>query len=255
MHYFDDLKGKAVLVTGASTGIGAAAARAFGHCGSRVGVHYNASQAEGEAVIADIRADGGIAELFHADVSKTADVEQMIADTIDKLGGLDVLINNAGAVLGRTPTTDFTDELFDAIMGLNARSVVMACRAAVPHFRKQGYGNIINTGSIAAHNGGGPGAGVYAGSKAFVHNLTRALAKEFVADNIRVNCVSPGVIMTPFHDETSPEVIEMWKKGIPMGRLGTPEDCAGAFLYFASDNLSAYVTGQVIDVNGGYFMP
>ena len=255
MHYFDDLKGKAILVTGASTGIGAAAARAFGHCGSRVGVHYNTNKAEAEAVIADIRAEGGSAELFQADVANTADVDKLIADAIDGLDGLDVLVNNAGGVVDRTPTSDFTDDLFDAVMDLNARSVVMACRAVVPHFRQQGHGNIINTGSVGAYNGGGPGAGVYAGAKAFVHNLTRSLARELVADNIRVNCVSPGVIMTPFHDATSPEVIEMWKKGIPMGRLGTPEDCAGAFLYLASDNLSAYVTGQAIDVNGGFFMP
>ena len=255
MHFFDDLKGKKVLVTGASTGIGAAAAKAFGHCGSIVGVQYNASKEQGEAVVAAIREEGGTAELFHADVSKTADVDTLFADAIDKLGGLDILVNNAGGLVGRALTPDFTDDLFDAIMGLNARSVVMACRAAVPHFRKQGHGNIINTGSIAAHNGGGPGAGVYASSKSFVHNLTRALSREFVGDNIRVNCVSPGVIMSPFHDETPPEAIEIWKKGIPMGRLGTPEDCAGAFLYFASDTLSAYVTGQALEVNGGYYMP
>jgi 3-oxoacyl-[acyl-carrier protein] reductase len=255
MNYLDDLKDKAVLITGASTGIGAAAAKAFARCGSRVAVHYNASKAAADAVVDDIRAEGGTAQTFAANVSNSHEVQALVTEAAAWLGGLDILINNAGGLVDRKPTTEFTDELFDDILALNARSVIMACRAAIPLFRAKGHGNIINTGSIAARNAGGPGAGVYASSKAFVHNMTRALAKELVGDNIRVNCVSPGVIMSPFHKDTPPEALEMWKKGIPMGRVGAPEDCAGAFLFLASDNLSAYVTGQIIDINGGFFMP
>jgi 3-oxoacyl-[acyl-carrier protein] reductase len=255
MAFLNDLEGKRVLVTGSSTGIGAAAAKAFSQCGARVGVHYGSNRGDAEQVVADIRDGGGSAELFCADVRKSAEVDRLVKDAIAGLGGLDILVNNAGGLVRRAETPDFTDELFDEILALNARSVVMACRAAIPHFRNQGHGNIINTGSIAARNAGGIGAGVYASSKAFIHNMTRALAKELVADHIRVNCVAPGVIFSPFHKDTPKEAIEGWEKAIPMGRLGTGEDCAGAFLFLASDSMSAYVTGQIIDVNGGFFMP
>jgi 3-oxoacyl-[acyl-carrier protein] reductase len=142
------------------------------------------------------------------------------------------------------------------VLNLNVRSVVAASRAAARVFRQQGKGNIINTTSIAARNGGGIGASLYAGAKAFVSNFTRNLAKEFAEQNIRVNAVSPGVIMTPFHERFStPELIESMRKTIPMGRLGSTEECVGAFLFLASDQLSGYVTGQVIEVNGGQLMP
>ncbi len=255
MHFLQDLKDKRVLVTGSSTGIGAATAKAFAECGSHVGIHYGSSKNEAEQVVADISAAGGLAKLFQADMRNSDEVDRLVKDAIRDLGGLDILINNAGGLVARAITPEFTDELFDEILALNARSVIMACRAAIPHFRAQGRGNIINTGSIAARNAGGVGAGVYASSKAFVHNMTRALSKELVADNIRVNCVSPGVILSPFHKETPKEAFAGWEKAIPMGRLGTGEDCAGAFLYLASDSMSAYLTGQIIDVNGGFFMP
>jgi 3-oxoacyl-[acyl-carrier protein] reductase len=115
---------------------------------------------------------------------------------------------------------------------------------------------IINTSSIAARSGGGPGSGLYASSKAFVGNLTRGLAKELVEDRIRVNAVAPGVIATPFHERFStPEQVAAMVATIPMGRAGTAEDCVGAYLFLASEALSGYVTGQVIEVNGGQLMP
>jgi 3-oxoacyl-[acyl-carrier protein] reductase len=133
--------------------------------------------------------------------------------------------------------------------------VIAASRAAARFFLSKA-GQHRNTTSVAARHGGGVGASLYAGAKAFVSNFTRNLAKEFAEQNIRVNAVAPGVIMTPFHERFStPELIESMRKTIPMGRVGTTEECVGAFLFLASDQLSGYVTGQVIEVNGGQLMP
>jgi 3-oxoacyl-[acyl-carrier protein] reductase len=115
---------------------------------------------------------------------------------------------------------------------------------------------LINVTSVAARHGGGAGASLYAGSKGFVSTMTRGLAKELVKDNIRVNAVAPGVITTPFHERFStPQMLEGFRATIPMNRLGTAEECAGAFVYLASEQMSGYVTGQIIEVNGGQYMP
>jgi 3-oxoacyl-[acyl-carrier protein] reductase len=140
-------------------------------------------------------------------------------------------------------------------MDLNGRSVVVASRVAIPWLKKNG-GFIINTSSIAARHGGGGGAGLYGSSKAFVSNITRGMAKELIGSRIRVNAVAPGVILTPFHERYStPEQMNAMLGTIPQGRFGTPEDCVGAYLFLASETLSSYIIGQVIEVNGGQLMP
>ena len=168
-----------------------------------------------------------------------------------------MLINNAGDLIERRPAADTSDELFDRHVAVNIRPVFAACRAAVSQFRKQGDGGaIINLSSIAARTGGGGGSSLYAGSKAFIATFSRALAKEVAADRIRVNCVSPGVLATPMQDRTSPpEMLEALKRQIPLGRIGGAEECVGAFIWLCSDAMSGYVTGQVIEVNGGLLMP
>lgn len=250
----DDLSGKSILIIGSSTGIGAAVARGFGRVGARVGVHYRASREPAEAVVADIKAAGGEAILFSGDVAEPGIAERLVNDAAKAFGGLDVLINNAGALVRRASLMDVDDSLYDQVLNLNVRPVVMACRAAVPHFRRGGA--IINTGSIAGRNGGGVGSGLYGGAKAFVQNFTRNLAKELAPDRVRVNAVAPGVIMTPFHERyTPPEMLETFRTAIPMGRLGTPEECVGAYLFLASDRMAGYITGQVLEVNGGQLMP
>jgi len=136
------------------------------------------------------------------------------------------------------------------------RSLVACCSAVVPHMRRAGRGSIVNVSSVAARTGGGPGSAMYASAKGFVSTFTHGLARELVNDNIRVNAVSPGVIVTPFHERYStPAMLEAFKASIPMNRLGTADECAGAFLYLASDALSGFVTGQILEVNGGQVMP
>lgn len=251
----NDLKGKRILVTGSSTGIGAAVARAYAERGAAVAVHYNQSRETAEALAAEIKAAGGTVILVGGDVSTSKETTRIVDEAAAGLGGLDVLVNNAGALVKRVALDDIDDDVYDRVLDLNVRSVVVASQAAVRHMRKAGRGSIINTSSIAARNGGGPGALLYAGAKAFVLNATRNLAKDLASANIRVNGVSPGVIATPFHERYStPEILETMRKTIPMAVIGTPEDCVGAYLFFASDALSGYVTGQVLEVNGGQFM-
>ncbi|KUL93129.1 oxidoreductase [Bosea sp. WAO] len=251
----DDLKGMRALITGSSTGIGAAVAKAYAAHGMRVIVHYKSSEAEANAVVAEIRAAGGEAHALQADVSDSAATEDLVGKAAEKLGGLDVLVNNAGALVKRTPIGEVDDAFFDSVVDLNVRSVVMASKAALPHLKQSGHSSVINLSSVAARNGGGPGSSLYASSKAFVLNLTRGMAKEFLPFGIRVNAVSPGVIMTPFHERYStPQQIEAMRQTIPMGRLGTPQENVGAFLFFASPSMSGYITGQTLEVNGGQFM-
>jgi 3-oxoacyl-[acyl-carrier protein] reductase len=252
----EDLQNKVVLITGSSTGIGATAARAFGHHRARVAVHYNRSARQAREVVDDILKAGGEAVAMQADVTRTDAVVELVHQTVAHFGRIDVLVNNAGDLVGRRPLADVSDDFFDQVLHLNARSMIVACREAAPHMRRQGGGSIINVTSIAARHGGGPGSVMYAAAKGFVSTATRGLAKELVKDNIRINAVAPGVIETPLQARhTSAQQMEAFRSGIPMQRLGTADECTGAFLYLASESLSSYVTGQIIEVNGGQLMP
>lgn len=248
-----DLDGKRVLVTGGSTGIGAAVALGFAAQGAKVAVHYNESREAAEALRAQ---HPDHIFLVQGDMSVGGAGGAVVRDAVAALGGLDGLINNAGGMLGRVPTTEVTPEHFDRVLDLNAKSVWETSIAAHAHLVEADGGFIVNTTSVAARNGGGGGAVLYAAAKAFVSSLTRGQAKEFVKDGIRVNAVAPGLIQTPFHDRYTPSDVFAVQRGtIPMGREGTPEECVGAFLFLASHSMSGYITGQVIEVNGGQLMP
>jgi 3-oxoacyl-[acyl-carrier protein] reductase len=251
----DDLEGKLVLVTGASTGIGAAVSRAFAAQGARVAVHFNAHSQAAAGVAGQIREAGGAAVLVQGELSRPDTARRVVEESAAALGGLDVLINNAGSLVARRPFLETDDAFLDAVFDLNVRAVIAAVRSAVPYMEARSGGAIINVGSVAALDGGGPGTGMYAGSKSFVHSLTRHLARDLAARNIRVNTVAPGVIDTAFHAATPPERMDAMKKAVCLGRIGTPADCVGAFLFLASAALSGYITGQIIHVNGGQVMP
>jgi 3-oxoacyl-[acyl-carrier protein] reductase len=247
---FDDLKGKIVVVTGGVTGIGGAASLAFAAAGAKVFAQYLGGGPELEGLTR-----AGVATL-KLDLTEEGAPQRLIDEALAMHGRIDVLVNNAGSLVARIPVTDLDDDFIDKVFDLNCRQLIHCCRIAAGHMKAQGAGNIINVTSIAARNGASPGGAVYAGAKAFVSAFSKTLAKELVGHGIRVNCVSPGTIHTAFHDRFSDEAKrEATRKTIPMQRLGLAEDCAGTFLYLASDQASGYVTGQVIEVNGGQLMP
>jgi 3-oxoacyl-[acyl-carrier protein] reductase len=252
--YGNDLRDKLVLITGASTGIGAAA-KAFANVGAHVAVHYNASADAARQVQRAIAAEGGTCVLVQGDLTVAGEPARIVDEAARSLGGLDILVNNAGSLVRREPYANVGADLINAVFGLNVLSVIAACQTAIPLLEQRGGGAIINVGSIAGVDGGGPGSMMYASSKAFIHNLTRHLARDLAAKNIRVNAVSPGVIRTPFHAATPPERMEAMRNAVYLGRIGEPEDCAGAFLFLASPQMSGYITGQNIHVNGGQYMP
>ncbi len=248
MH--DDLKGKTVVVTGGVTGIGGAASLGFAKAGARVLAQYFGGGEELNAIEA-----AGI-KTIRLDLTENGAVEKLISTAMESFGQIDVLVNNAGSLVARTPLESLTDDYIDKVFDLNCRQLIHCTRLAAEQMVKQKSGAIINVTSIAARQGSSPGGSIYAGAKGFVSSFTKTIAKELVAHNIRVNAVSPGTIHTAFHDRfSSAEKRAATAKTIPMQRLGLADDCTGTFLYLASAAASGYVTGQVIEVNGGQLMP
>ncbi len=248
--------GRNILVTGGGSGIGAAVALAFGGAGANVAVHYSRNQEGAEAVADTIRKAGGTAITLGGDLLDRSVATPLIEKTVTAFGGLDILINNAGDMFGRRPLELATDDDYDRVMGLNVHAAFAICRAAAPVMRLARRGCVINTTSIAARTGGSDGVGLYGSAKAFVSTMTRVFAREMAPHGVRVNAVAPGVILTDFHVRNSTaEQLEGARKSIPMGRTGTPDECVGAYLFLADDTLSGYITGQIIEVNGGQLMP
>lgn len=251
---FDDLQGKSVLVTGASRGIGAAIARGFAKVGARVAIHYNSSVSQAEEQAAAIVAAGGSAVTIGGDFKDPKTARQVVAEAAKRLGALDVLVNNAGAMVARCEFMDVDPELVEATLNINVKSLISASQAAVPYLEKSGRGAIVNLGSIAGADGGSSSVVHYASAKGYVHTLTRSMARALAAKNIRVNAIAPGVITTDFHAATPAAILERLKSNIVMGRLGVADDCVGPVLFLSSQAASGYITGQVLHINGGQYM-
>lgn len=243
---------KVAVVTGATGGIGFEVAKRLGKDGYTVvlnGIEHDM----GAKRIEELAAQGIKAEYVGFDVTNEEEVNKNIKAIGEKYGKIDVLVNNAGGLGGRQRFEEMTTEFYRFVMALNLDSVFFVSRAAISYLKKSDYPSIINYTSNAAWNAGGPGAGIYATSKAGVHTMTRALAKDLAEYGIRVNAVSPGTIDTPFHAQikaTKPEVFASWKNSIMLGRLGQPEEVAGVVSFLASKDAS-FITAETIQIGGG----
>lgn len=245
-----DLSGQVALVTGAGRGIGKAIAARLAASGAAVAVNdIDADSAE-----QTVRELGGAARAFPADVSDPAAVEQMIAAVAREMGGLNILVNNAG-IEYKTPILDTSVEEWQHTLAVNLSAAFYTCKAAAPIMRVAGGGVIVNIASIAGHNIPLPNRGSYIASKAGLIGFTKECAREFAAFGVRVNAVCPGVIETEMTAESRSDAAQMakWLADIPQGHLGQPDDIAGLVLYLCSDG-ARYLTGQAINVDGGKVM-
>ncbi|WP_329004939.1 SDR family oxidoreductase [Kribbella sp. NBC_00709] len=251
-----DFRDQVVVVTGASSGIGAAAAVGFAETGASVALHYHRNEEGAKHTVGAVQTAGGTASLHQADLADPKSADAFIDAVLAQHGRIDVLVNNAGDLVNRSPIADVPDEEFHRILDVNLTSVFALSRRIVPVFRAQGGGSIINVTSIAGRTGGAGGSVVYATSKGAVSTFTRGLAKELAPEGIRVNAIAPGVIKTPFHERhTADAQMQAMLGAIPMGRTGTPHECVGTILFLASERMSSYVTGQIIEINGGQLTP
>ncbi len=248
------LKGQVALVTGASSGIGRATAEAMGREGARVAVNYCKNRAGAEAAVAAIEKAGRESMPIGADVTSQAEVEAMVESVRRRWGRIDILVNNAGDLLARRTLADMTEDYWDQVIDLNLKSVFLCVRAVWEEMAARKSGCILNVSSIAARNGGGPGASAYAAAKGGLLTYTKGLARELAAYGVRVNGVAPGVIATPYHERySSPELFQKYIASIPLGRAGTSEEVAEVLVFLASP-AARYITGETVEVNGGMWM-
>ena len=245
-------KGKIAIITGATGGIGFEVAKRLGKDGYTVILNGIEDDAGAERV-KELAAAGITSEYYGFDVTNEEQVAANIQTIGEKYGKIDVLVNNAGGLGGRSRFEEMTTEFYRFVMALNLDSTFFCSRAAIPFLKKSDYASIINYTSNAGWNAGGPGAGIYGTSKAGVNAITRALAKDLAEYGIRVNAVSPGTIDTPFHAQiksTKPEVFASWKNNIMLGRLGQPEEVASVVSFLAGND-AAFITAETIQIGGG----
>ncbi len=243
---------KVAIVTGATSGIGFEVAKHLGKQGCTVIINGLDDEC-GNKRAQQLTGLGITAEYYGFDVTNEELVNENIKAIGEKYGKIDIVINNAGGLGGRSRFEDMTTKFYRSVMALNLDSVFFVSRAAIPYLKKGSDPTIINFTSNAAWNAGGPGAGIYGTSKAAVHAITRALAKDLAEYGIRVNAVSPGTIDTPFHSQiksTKPEVFASWKNNILLGRLGKPEDVASVVAFLASGK-AGFITAETVQIGGG----
>ncbi|OAM87367.1 glucose 1-dehydrogenase [Termitidicoccus mucosus] len=247
-----ELENKVALVTGGARDIGRSVSLKLAALGASVVVNYNSNSANADATVKAVADAGGKAVAVQADVSKPADIERLVQTALKTFGGkIDILVNVAGGLVARRPLAEIDEAFFDQVMGVNFKSTVLVTRAVVPHMPDGGV--IVNFSSQAARDGGGPGASIYAASKAAVANFTRSLVKELGPRRIRANAVAPGMISTAFHDTfTKPEVRARVAGMTPLGREGSPDEVAELTAFLASPR-SSFINGESVEINGGIF--
>jgi NAD(P)-dependent dehydrogenase (short-subunit alcohol dehydrogenase family) len=249
------LQDKVAIITGAATGIGRATALLFAKEGASV-VVADINEDDAQRTVADIEDKGGSARFVQTDVSEAEDVQALMERSAEEMGGIDVIVNNAGAQRSGA-VTEFEESEWDLLMRVNPRSCFLGAKYGVPYLRERGGGSIVNVSSLAGLKGG-PGMTAYSASKGAIIAFTRALAEELAPDNIRANSVCPGWIDTPFNEPAiefmggRAQQEEMVQQTVPLKRQGTPEEIAPGILYLASD-ASSYVTGQELVIDGGFF--
>ncbi|MBV8864227.1 MAG: SDR family oxidoreductase [Acidobacteriaceae bacterium] len=254
MTNYLDLSGKTALITGASSGIGAATAHVFAELGAAVAIGYHRNENGAFEVRDELAACGSKVVAIQADVQKTDEARSLVEQAQDLIGPLDILVNNAGSLIERKSLLEMTGQTWTDVIDLNLSSAFVCSQAVARSMIARRSGSIINIVSIAGRNGGGPGAGAYATTKGGLITFTKALAKELAPHGVRANAVSPGVIDTPFHEVFStPEMISNFVRSIPLGRVGTSIEVAKVIAFLASDAAS-YVVGETIEVNGGQLM-
>lgn len=239
---------KCALITGASGGIGSAAALRLAKDGFDIAACYNTDKAGAEALEAELLKLGVKFKIYQADVSDSAQVNKMFSDAADYFGGVSVLVNNAG-ISQQKLFTDISEEEFDRITAVNFKSVFNCCKCAVPYMVSQKEGKIINISSMWGIYGASCET-VYSATKAAVIGLSKALARELAPSNIQVNCIAPGAIDTKMNNNLSAADKANFANEIPMGRFGTVEEIAGIVSFLASQDAN-YITAQVITADGG----
>jgi 3-oxoacyl-[acyl-carrier protein] reductase len=248
----NEFSNKTALVTGASRGIGAATVLALARQGvRRFLLQYNSYQDGVAQTASAVRRLGAEAMTVQADLSQSASIHDFIRQIQPPV---DILVNNAGSLVERAKLADYTEDLFDRVMNLNVKSAWFIAQAVAPAMIEKGAGVIVNLSSIAARNGGGPGATIYAAAKAAVSTVTKGLAKELAPKGIRVNAVSPGTVDNYFHRQFSNrQILDAVVAQTPAGKLGTNEEVADAIVFLCSD-ASRFIYGQTIEINGGMYM-
>ena len=245
-----NLIGKVALVTGASRDIGRAISISLAKAGVKVLVNYYRDKSMGEKTVSIIKNNGGNAKAVYADVTNSGDVSKMIKKSQEVFGNeVHILVNNVGGLFARKKISEIDENFYNLLMDVNFKSVFLVTKAIKPLMPEGG--SIVNISSQAARDGGGSGSSLYSASKGAVTSYTRALAKEFGPDGIRVNAITAGMTSTRFHDDfTSDEIRKKVAGATPLRREGRPEEIADLAIYLASDS-SSYITGANIDINGG----
>lgn len=257
---FNDLNNKRVVITGSTQGIGLAIAKQFASNGAIVSITSLNKPSNINEILDELNALGGKATFHQADFTKESECARFVSEFVEVHRGIDVLINNVGGLVGRKQIPEIDDEFVSSVFQLNVMSAQYMTKYCLPYLTESAKqddwtASVVTVGSFAAYMGGGPGASLYAAAKGWLHTITKSWAAAHAKDGIRFNIVSPGTVDTAFHADKDLATREAISKTIPLGRFGTPEEMAPSFVFLSSHKAAGYITGQILNVNGGQYMP